>query len=54
MAGEGRITNLLDLWYLLQNQSLTISQLLNKLEDLDIGIEQFFELEKIATFKLTR
>ncbi|ELJ8548836.1 DEAD/DEAH box helicase [Vibrio cholerae] len=36
-----------------QNWSLTIPQLLNKLEDLDIGIEQFFELEKIVTFKLT-
>ncbi|EKO3891768.1 DEAD/DEAH box helicase [Vibrio metschnikovii] len=36
-----------------QNWSLTIPQLLNKLEGLDIGIEQFFELEKIVTFKLT-
>lgn len=36
-----------------KNWSLTIPQLLNRLEDLDIGIEQFFELEKIVTFKLT-
>lgn len=36
-----------------ENWFLTIPQLLNRLEDLDIGIDQFFELEKIATFKLT-
>ncbi|TOJ55381.1 hypothetical protein CGI36_24625, partial [Vibrio parahaemolyticus] len=37
---------------LADNWSLTIPQLLNRLEDLDIGIDQFFELEKNATFKL--
>ena len=35
-----------------ENWTLTIPQLLNRLEDLDIGIDQFFELEKNATFKL--
>ena len=38
---------------LANNWTLTIPQLLYRLEDVDIGIEQFFELEKIATFKLT-
>ncbi|RUO44526.1 DEAD/DEAH box helicase [Idiomarina aquatica] len=37
---------------LADNWSLTIPQLLNRLKALDIGIDQFFELEKNTTFKL--
>ncbi|WP_029857895.1 DEAD/DEAH box helicase [Vibrio parahaemolyticus] len=37
---------------LADNWSLSIPQLLYRLDSLDIGIEQFFELEKLATFKL--
>lgn len=38
---------------LASNWSLTTPQLLRELEQLGIGIERFFELEKIVTFKLT-
>lgn len=36
-----------------QNWDLTIPALLDQLDPLDLGIEQFFKLEKSATFKLT-